>query len=369
METSCDASINKEEPVDGIPDSIELSGGAMNKDYDFLDLIDEEERERSLGKNEDSLVPDADSEMTETSSVNSEKPDSSKAEKPDSSKTQLNNENLTLEYKSESKEISETDKISVSLTLMTAKKETDNNEMDVNDNEKHDEIDACQEAEADSISADCKTETVEILIKENMGSDEIRVGETTETNTASDSEIESYEIMVNENMQGDEKQEITIKQMLDAGLMSDGSNINSEMKVMERTDDDAENSCSETIETGNILVDHETETSTESTSETGETFKISAEVSTEIDHQMDMDKVPSSENLETDKVSADINTVIDEIATSESGAADYTTGQIIEAGAVSTEMAGESRAPNEHTETTNEGKGEHLEKQEGSKMS
>ena len=299
----------------------------------------------------------------------SEKTEDSLVEKPDSPKAHLNNESLTLDNKSDSKEIKKTDETSVSQTEMIANDVTGENEMDVS--EKCDEIDACQEAKAKTLE-----------INEAIGNEEIHL-EMTETDTVSDHEPGVYKVMVNENIQIVDSHEISKCKPLDDGQMSDYSNIDIDTKIMEGIELDKVSS----IETIEKLADCETEANAE-TVESGQ--KVD-DAGTEHNHgdEMDSGEEQLNENVETDKIvaalntetdnilkgetgvdknekveTAAVNTETDKILTGESEVAEDVIGQVIEAGAIS-KTTEESDDIKDEIETTNDGKGECLAKQEG----
>ena len=244
------------------------------------------------------------------------------------------------------------------------------NEMDVS--EKCDEIDACQEPEAKTLE-----------INEAIESEEIHLG-ITETDTVSDHETGVYKIMVNENIQIVDSHEISNCKPLDDGFMSDFSNnIDTETKIMEGKDLDKDAS----IKKLEKLAVFETEANTE-TVESGQ--KVD-DVGTEHNHgdEMDLSEEQLNENVETEKIAAALNTETDDvlkgetgvyknetdetaavnietdkILTGESEVAEDEIGQVIEAGAI-LKPTEESDDIKDEIETTNDGKGEHLAKQEG----
>ena len=334
----------------GIPESVGLSNDGKNEDFDFLDLIDEEERERSLRENEDSSNPDIDPDITKTMSVNQELLDDLvvPVEKSDSLKAEINTEMITLDDKSESNQVKEINKISCE-TQMAAKDVTDNNGMDLSG--KYGEIDCCK----DSVV------TTESDVKDTK---------MAETETASD-----HEIVVNENVQKEDNHEISECQSVDDdGLRHDSSNKDPETKMAETRELDKNSS----VQTEEKMADCETETNSEIV-ESDQKYKDS------IEHTHDKLNLIEqlNENVETDKIAAETDGIMKcemdidienaesyaldtetDIVNTETEVGEDTSGLVIEAGAI-LKAVGETPDIKDEMESRDYGKGEHVAKHEG----
>ena len=333
----------------GIPETVGLSNDGKNEDFDFLDLIDEEERERSLRENEDSSNPDIDPDITKTMSVNQELLDDLvvPVEKPDSLKAEINTEMITLDDKSESNQVQEINKISCE-TQMAAKDVTDNNGMDLS--EKYGEINCCK----DSVV------TTESDVKDTK---------MAETETASD-----HEIVVNENVQKEDNHEISECQSVDDdGLRHDSSNKDPETKMAETRELDKNSS----VQTEEKMADFKTETNSD------ESGQKDNEIEVENNHNMDLDE-QLNESVETDKIAAEtdgimkcemdidnenaesyaLDTETDSIVKTDTGVGEDTSGLVIEAGAI-LKTTEETHDIKNEVEGSSSGKGEHLAKHEG----